>query len=58
MTFKEQIKTELHEMAAIKICSQKKSLKACAIVDADEDTFTESSGMSVSDAASLALELC
>ena len=57
MTFKEMIKTELHEMAAVGICSKKKSLKACQKVDADNDTFTEDSSMSVSEAAELALAL-
>lgn len=64
MTFQEMIKTELHEMADLGICSKKKSLRACALVDkssegsSHDETFTESSGMSVSEAASLALELC
>lgn len=58
MTFQEQIKTELHEMALLKIISHKKHIKAAAIVDGDPATFAEDSGMSVRDAADLAVELC
>lgn len=58
MTFQEQIKTELHEMAIAKIISNKKHIKAASIVDNDPATFAEDSGMSVTDAASLAVELC
>lgn len=58
MSFQEQIKTELHEMALAKIISNKKHIKATSIVDNDPATFAEDSGMSVSDAASLAVELC
>lgn len=56
VTFKEQVKTELHEMASLKMISKKRSLKACVIVDTD-DTFAEDSVMSVSEAADLALAL-
>lgn len=57
MNFQEQVKTELHEMAILKIISSKKHIKAASIVDGDPATFTEDSCMSVSDAASLAVEL-
>jgi len=58
MTFQEQVKTELHEMALLKIISGSKHIKAASIVDNDPASFDEDSGMSVSDAASLAVELC
>ena len=58
MSFAEQVKTELHEMALLKIISNKNHIKAASIVDNDPATFTEDNGMSVTDAASLAVELC
>lgn len=58
MTFQEEVKTELHEMAIAKIISHKKHIKAASIVDNDPATFAEDSGMSVTDAASLAVECC
>jgi hypothetical protein len=56
MTFREEVKTELHELCDLGVCSKKKSLQACQVVDSLED-FTEDNCMSVSEAASLALEL-
>jgi hypothetical protein len=58
MNFQEQVKTELHEMALLKIISGQKHIKAASIVDNDPATFSEDSGMRVSEAASLAVELC
>jgi len=58
MTFAEQIKTELHEMVLLKLISSKKHIKASLIVDNDPATFDEDSGMSVTEAADLAVELC
>ena len=58
MSFQEEVKTELHEMALCKIISNAKHIKAASIVDNDPATFAEDSGMRVSEAASLAVELC
>lgn len=56
MTFQEMVKAELTEMGRCGIIGKKRAQQARELVDADPTTYSADSGMSRTEAASLAAE--